>query len=63
MDVFQEKVYIFLKGYLSAKLFGLIIPTPHHYAYFEHFDWPKKMFYTSINSMNKSRNYFPSADY
>ena len=31
-----------------------IIPTPHHYTYFEQFDWLEKKFYTSINSMSKN---------
>ena len=29
-----------------------IIPTPHHNAYFEQFDWLEKKFYTSINSIS-----------
>ena len=32
----------------------VIIPTPHHYAYFAQFDWLEKKFYTSINSMSKN---------
>ena len=30
----------------------LIIPTPHHYAYFEQFDWLEKKFYTLIISIS-----------
>ena len=33
-------------------LYMYIIPTSHHYAYFEQFDWLEKTFYTSINSMS-----------
>ena len=29
-----------------------MIPTSHHYAYFEQFDWLDKKFYISINSMS-----------
>ena len=40
-----------------------VVPTSHHYAYFAQFNWPKKKFYTSINSMSRNlRNiFFPSA--
>ena len=31
-----------------------IIPSPHHYAYFAQFDWLKKKFSTSINSMSRN---------
>ena len=30
----------------------IIIPTPHHYAYFVQFDWLETKFYTSIKSMS-----------
>ena len=35
-------------------LYSIIIPTPHHYAYFEQFDWLEKKFYTSLNSMSRN---------
>ena len=31
-----------------------VIPTPYRYAYFAQFDWLKKKFYTSINSMSRN---------
>ena len=38
------------------------IPAPH-YTYFEQFDWPKKKFYTSLNSTSKNLGtiFLPSA--
>ena len=33
---------------------ALIIPAPHHYAYFVQFDWLVKNFYTLIDSMRRS---------
>ena len=32
----------------------MIIPTHHHYTYFEQFDCLEKKFYISINSMSKN---------
>ena len=38
----------------NFKVYIVIIPTPHHYAYFTQFGWLEKMFYTPIHS--KSMN-------
>ena len=32
----------------------VIIPTPHHDAYFAQFDWLEKKFYILINSMSRN---------
>ena len=32
----------------------VIIPTPHHNAYFAQFNWLEKKFSTSINSMSRN---------
>ena len=40
---------------------GLIIPTPHHFAYFERFDWLEKAFYILINSKIRNLGIFTSS--
>ena len=44
----------FTSRFSAIKLYSNIIPTPHHYTYFEQFDWLEKKFYTSINSISRN---------
>ena len=54
---------VFFHKDVANRIYVIIIPTRHHYAYFALFDWPEKKFYTSINSMstNLRTNFLPPA--
>ena len=71
MSLYEEKkkqlilldLSIQLLATVAVFLLFVIIPFPHHYAYFEQFDWLEKKFYTSINStsVNLETSFLPHA--